>query len=267
IVGDNFRHGAAVDLKLNGDLFTAIHVQRTGSKIITLRVPSNVIQESGQLAVVVRNPGGAESEARELEIHGPEITSFAPSNILAGSSGAAIDIVGENFRRRASVYAGNARVAREHVRFVNAKHLVVTLTGNLNKLLEKPEALQFQVVNPNAAQGVASSNKGLSIVGPEITNASIHPSKDDSSRVSVVIEGAHFHRGATVEVFKLGMGSAQVGKERPATIKKDRLTVLASARKLDGLGNFQVRVVNPGTAPVPSNLFRPRQIEVASNDE
>jgi len=63
------------------------------------------------------------------------------------------------------------------------------------------------------------------------------------------------------------MENAPVGKERPATITKNRLKVLASARKLEGMGSFQVRVVNPGTSPVPSNLFRPRQIEVAGNDQ
>jgi len=123
------------------------------------------------------------------------------------------------------------------------------------------------VVNPNTGDGVASSNKGLSVVGPEITNASVQPCKDDSSRACVVIDGANFHRGATVEFFKLGMENAPVGEERPATITKDRLTVLASARKLEGMGSFKVRVVNPGTSPVPSNLFRPRQIEVAGNDQ
>ncbi|HEY3135482.1 MAG TPA: IPT/TIG domain-containing protein [Blastocatellia bacterium] len=267
IIGDNFRHGAAVDLKLNGDVFTAVHVQRTGSKIITLRVPSNAIQESGQLAVVVRNPGGAQSEPRELEIHGPEITGFTPGEILAGSSDVAIDIVGRSFRRRSRVYAGNARIEQKRVRFVNTRHLVVTFTGEMNRLLEKPDELRFEVVNPNAGDGVASSNKGLSVVGPEITNASVQPCKDDSSRVYVVIDGANFHRGATVEFFKFGMENAPVGKESPATITKNRLKVLASARKLEGMGSFQVRVVNPGTSPVPSNLFRPRQIEVAGNNQ
>lgn len=267
IIGDNFRHGAAVDLRLNGDVLTAVHVQRTGSKIITLRVPSNVIQESGQLAVVVRNPGGAESEPRELEIHGPEITGFAPGEILAGSSDVAIGIVGRSFRRRSRVYAGNARIEQKRVRFINTRRLVVTFTGGLNRLLEKPDELRFQVVNPNAGDGVASSNKGLSVVGPAITNASVQPCKDDSSRVCVVIDGANFHRGATVEFFKLGMENAPVGEERPVTIKKDRLTVLAWARKLEGMGSFKVRVVNPGTSPVPSNLFRPRQIEAAGNDQ
>lgn len=267
ILGENFRPSAAVDLRLNGDVFTAVQVQRTGSKIITLVVPSNAIQESGKMAVVVRNLGGAESEPREIDIHGPEITGFAPGKVLAGSSDVAIDIVGQNFRRRARVYAGNARIEQRQVRFVNAKHLVVTLTGGFNRLLERPVPLQFQVVNPNSGDGVASSNKALSVVGPQITNASIQALKDDSSRVSVVIEGANFSRDATVEFFKLDMENAPVVQERPVTVTKDRVTVLASAKKLEGMGSFRVRVVNPGTAPVPSNLFRPRQPELASNDE
>jgi hypothetical protein len=127
--------------------------------------------------------------------------------------------------------------------------------------------LQFQVVNPNAGDGVPSSSKALSLVRPEITNASIQPVKDDSSRATVVIEGANFRRGATVEFFKTDMEDAPVIQVKPATVTNNKLTVLASGKKLEGIGSFRVRVVNPGTTPVPSNLFRPRRPEVASNDE
>ncbi|MEK6288785.1 MAG: hypothetical protein AABO57_23965 [Acidobacteriota bacterium] len=267
IAGYNFREGAQVELRVGRDVFTAVQVQRLNSKAIKLGVPTHIFQESGDLEVVVRNPDGSASEPRELEVQAPEITTFAPGRIFAGSSQVRIDILGKSFRKNARVYAGNARVENKHVRFRNSSHLTVTLTADLNRLLEKPDTLRFQVVNPNDADGVASTNMGLSIVGPEIADVSIQPVKDDASQVRVVIRGANFRRGATVEFFKLGMEDAPVIQQKPETLKGGRLIVVVPAKKLERMGSFQVRVVNAGTVSVPSAFFRPRQSEVASSDD
>jgi hypothetical protein len=267
ISGYNFREGAQVDLKANGDVFTAVEVQRLGSKAIRLTVPTHIFQESGNLAVTVRNPDGSKSEPRELEVRAPEISAFAQGKVFAGSSDVRIDILGQSFRRHARVYAGNARVENKLVRFRSSSHLTVTLTGDLNRLLEKADTLKFQVVNPNDADGVASTDKGLSIVGPEIAEASIQPAKDDASRVHVIIQGANFRRGAMVEFFKVGMEDAPVIQQKPATLTRDRLIVVVSAKKLERMGSFRVRVVNVGTVPVASAFIQPRWSEVASNDD
>lgn len=266
ISGYNFREGAQVELRVGGDVFTAVQVQRPGSKAIRLRVPTHIFQESGTLAVVVRNPDGSKSEPRELEVRAPEITTFAQGKVFAGSSDIRIEILGQSFRRNARVYAGNARVENKHVRFRDSSHLTVTLTGDLNRLLEKPDLLKFQVVNPNDADGVPSVDKGLSIVGPEITDAAIQTLKDDASQVRVVIQGANFRGGAMVEFFKVGMEDAPVIQRKPATLTTDRLIVVVSAKKLERMGSFRVRVVNAGTVSVASAFFQPRQNDVASND-
>jgi outer membrane protein assembly factor BamB len=267
ISGYNFREGAQVDLKVNGDVFTAVEVQRLGSKAIRLTVPTHIFQESGKLAVVVRNPDGSKSEPRELEVRAPEISAFAQGKVFAGSSDVRIDILGQSFRRHARVYAGNARIENKLVRFRSSSHLTVTLTGDLNRLLEKAATLKFQVVNPNDADGVPSTDKGLSIVGPEIADASIQPSKDDASKVLVVIQGANFRKGAMVEFFKVGMEDAPVIQQKPETLTRDRLIVVVSAKKLERMGGFRVRVVNAGTMPVASVFVQPRWSDVASNDD
>ena len=267
IAGSNFREGAQVELRVNGDVFTAAQVQRIGSKAIKLDVPANVFQESGNLAVIVRNPDGSESESRELDVRAPEITTFAPGKVFAGSSQVRIDILGKSFRRHARVYAGNARVENKHVRFRSSSHLIVTLTGDLNKLLEKPDTLKFQVVNPNDSDGVPSSNKGLSIVGPEISEASIEPVTEDGSQVRVLVRGANFRKDARVEFFKVGMEDAPVIQQKPRTVKRDFLILEVSAKKLERMGSFRVRVVNPGTVSVASAFVRPRQSEVATSDK
>lgn len=265
ISGYNFREGAQVDLKVNGDVFIAVEVQRLGSKAIRLTVPTHIFQESGNLSVVVRNPDGSKSEPRELEVRAPEISAFAQGRVFAGSSDVRIDILGQSFRRHARVYAGNARVENKLVRFRSSSHLTVTLKGDLNRLLEKADTLKFQVVNPNDADGVPSADKGLSIVGPEIADAAIQPAKDDTSQVLVVIQGANFRKGATVEFFKVGMEDAPVIQQKPATLTRDRLIVVVSAKKLERMGSFRVRVINPGS--VASALVRPQPITVGWVDE
>jgi len=267
ISGYNFRQGAQVDLRVGGDVFTAVDVERLGSRAIRLTVPSHIFQESGSLEVVVRNQDGSKSEPQILDIRAPEITNFAQRKVFAGSSGVRIDILGQSFRRNARVYAGNARVENKHVRFRSSTHLTVTLTGELNRLLEKPDVLKFQVVNPNNADGIASVDKGLSIVGPEITDASLNTVTDDPSQIRVAIQGANFRRGAIVEFFKVGMEDAPVIQQKPATITSDRLTVIVSAKKLERMGSFRVRVVNAGTVSVASAFFQPRRNDVASNDD
>jgi Cft2 family RNA processing exonuclease len=91
--------------------------------------------------------------------------------------------------------------------------------------------------------------------------------KDDASQVLVVIQGANFRSGTTVEFFKVGMEDAPVIQQKPTTLTNDRLIVAVSAKKLERMGGFRIRVVNAGTVPVASAFFQPRQSEVASNDE
>lgn len=267
ISGYNFREGSQVELRVGGDVFTAVDAQRRGSTAIWLTVPSHIFQESGSLEVVVRNPDGSKSEPRELEVRAPEITTFAQERVFAGLSEVRIDILGRSFRRNARVYVGNARVENRHVRFRSSSHLTVTLTSDLNRLFEKPDLLKFQVVNPNNADGVPSLDKGLRILGPEITDASIQPMKDDTSNVRVVVQGANFRKGAIVEFFKVGMDDAPVIQQKPAVLSDDRLIVVVSAKKIERLGSFRVRVVNAEALSVASSFFHPRQSELATNDD
>lgn len=267
IAGSNFREGAQVELRVNGEVFTAIQVQRNSSRVLRLTVPTHIVQESGTMAVVVRNPDGSRSDTLALPVSAPQITGFAQRKVYAGSSDVRIDLIGESFRRNARVYAGNARIENKHVRFRSSSRLTVTLTGDLNRLLEKPDLLRFQVVNPNDADGVPSLDKALRIVGPEIADASIQPLVDDTSHVRLVIQGANFRKGAMVEFFKIGMEDAPVIQKKPATLTNSSIVVLVSAKKLDRMGSFRVRVVNPGSVLVASSFFQPRPLDVAAADD
>jgi outer membrane protein assembly factor BamB len=257
ILGDNFREGAEVSI--NNSVVPASQISNLTKKVIKVVVPGDLFQDAGTLKVVVRNSTGVESDPKELDVHAPEIESVAPGKLFAGMSDAQVDIFGKNFRRRARVYVRNAsqafQVPAAQVRFRNNTHIVVTLGGESGSLLVRPDTLRFEVVNRNAADGVQSADHSLEIVGPSVTDALIEPVTDNDSQVRVTIAGANFRRGAVVEFVKDG---ATVLQQTPVKRSGGIVRVIVRAKKLDALGNFQVRVVNPGSSPVPSNPFSPR---------
>jgi len=256
IKGDNFREGAEV--RING--VPSDRVFKVGKKLIKLVVNQALFQDAGKLSVVVRNITGGESDPKELDVHGPEIESLTPGKVFAGVKDARIDIFGKNFRRRARVYVKNGtqalQIARSQIRFRNDQHMVVTLSGESSSLLVKPDTLQFEVVNRNAADGVVSVDHALNVVGPSITDALIEAIKHDDTRLRLTINGENFRAGAVVEFVKDG---AVVLQQTPVKVTETFARVIVRARKIDALGSFQVRVVNPGATPVPSTPFEPHQ--------
>ena len=255
IVGENFREGAQVEI--NGSTVPADRISYVTGKAIKLVVPDALFQEAGKLKVVVRNSSGGESDPQELDVHAPEITSFTPDKLFAGVPNVRVDILGQNFRRRARVYVTNSikalEIPRAQIRFRNSTHIILALGAESNDLLAQPDTLNFEVVNHNNGDGVASAVLSLDVVGPSITDASIKPVKGDDSQLRITIAGANFRRGAVVEFLKDG---ATVLSQSPVKLREDLLTVVVRSKKLTALGTFQVRVVNPGSAPVPSNPSR-----------
>jgi hypothetical protein len=256
--GDNFRSGSQVEM--NGRLIPGDRILHTGRSLIKLVVPSEFFQDSGKLRLIVRNPGGAMSEAMELDVRAPEIQAFTPGKVFAGLPSVRVDIRGQNFRRRARVYVGkgsdlNFRVERRHVRFRNSTHIIVNLNNDLNKLLAQPGKLQFNVVNPNDEDGVSSEKTPLDVVGPTIADAVIESLKDDEKYSRVVIDGENFRKGAMVEFIINDMVFIQ---KAPDKLKNESLSVIVRTKLIEGMGadNFQVRVVNPGD--VQSTPFQPR---------
>jgi hypothetical protein len=225
-------------------------------------VPQEFYREAGKLSVVVQNIGGVPSEASELAVRGPEIERVGSGKVFAATSDVTVTIRGKNFRRGARVYVGNSsgayQVAKRRVRFLNSRRIVVTLDGEFNNLLAQPGALRFSVVNRNGADGVASVDQYLNVVGPSISDVQIKPSLPDGL-LPITIEGANFRKGAIVEFLKDG---AIVRQQSPAVQDETRLYLFVPASKVEALGNFNLRVVNPGN--VASGESKPR-LEVAAN--
>ncbi|HKQ04183.1 MAG TPA: PQQ-binding-like beta-propeller repeat protein [Blastocatellia bacterium] len=267
IRGANFRNGAAVEI--NGQALPASAFHLTGRSLINVRVPQQFTQEAGKLAVTVRNPEGAASDAATIDVHAPQIVSFAQKQVMAGTVKARVDIRGKDFRRGARVYVGNGRdfnlqLARPQVRFRDRTHLVITLKDELKKLLEQPGQLEFNVVNPNSGDGVTSQKAALNVVGPVVAGVQFEALAENARQVRLVIAGANFRRGALVEFVK---GDAVVRQAMPESLRADRATVVISSRVLEALGDYTLRVVNPGQ--VASAPYRPdgSAAVAGSNDE
>jgi outer membrane protein assembly factor BamB len=264
IVGENFRPGATVALTLNDHKSVPDSVKVKNKKLIRVLVKSRLFQEAGTMKVVVRNAAGGTSEPGELPIHAPEILSFEPGKVLAGLSDVDVTLRGTNFRKRARVFVGNqdnaVRVDHKLVRFRGSRRIVVSLTQDLNSLLTSPGEVKFTVVNPNDSDGVPSAPKSLGIVGPTISEASVH-ARDDGMR-RIVIVGDNFRKGAVVEFLVDGMVVRQQAPDKAST---DRISLQISRKKLEGMGNYEIRVVNPSN--VASDPVSPRQEIAAAVDE
>ncbi len=265
IKGQNFRNGSQVEI--NGQPLPESAIRRTNRSSIKVVVPKSLFQDAGKLIVAVRNAEGSVSEAGEINVHAPQIVRFGQAKVMAGITSTRIDIRGQNFRRGARVYIGNGSdmnvlLGRRQIRFRNSTHIAVTLKGELNKLLAQPGTLQFNVVNPNDGDGVSSKKTALDVVGPNISNAQIETVQNDDRARLIVIEGANFRKGAMIEFVK---GDAVIRQQSPESMTGDRLTITVRARTIDAMGNFRVRVVNPGN--VASTAFQPQQGELVSSNE
>ncbi|HXG91917.1 MAG TPA: IPT/TIG domain-containing protein [Blastocatellia bacterium] len=263
IRGENLRSDSQVTI---GDrVIPDSRVHYINRSLLRVDVPRELYQDAGKLAVTVRDSVGNASAPAELEVRGPEIQTIAPGKLYAGESRATVVIRGQNFRRRARVYVGNAsaayRVAPRRVRFINSRRIIVTLDGELAKLLAQAGELRFKVVNPNSEDGVPSADKPLSVVAPAINDSEIC-AQGGEPYVTIAIDGANFRRGAIVEFIK---GGAVVRQQTPVSVTENQLLVTIESRKVEALGSFSLRVVNPGS--VASDAAQPRlNVAAASND-
>ncbi|HWP42410.1 MAG TPA: IPT/TIG domain-containing protein, partial [Blastocatellia bacterium] len=262
VIGENFRQGAVVEI--NGRAVPPGRVIRQTGSLIRVSVPGRFFRNAGPLAVVVRNPeGGGASEPKELRALAPVIAGFQPEQVLAGLSDVRVDIRGENFLNKPSVFVGDGtrafKIEKQRVRFRSDTRIVVTLTGELNELLKQPGQLRFQVVNRNEADGVPSEEKSLEVAGPRIAEAVIKPVEEDDKLVRLVVSGENFRKGAVVEFVKSG---TVVRRQAAGRVRADKISITFRAKKLDALGVFEVRVVNPGD--VLSNGIQPDLAPVAA---
>ncbi|HXG64342.1 MAG TPA: IPT/TIG domain-containing protein, partial [Blastocatellia bacterium] len=249
--GENFRQGAQVAVK--GEVLPAERVTRISSSAIKVSVPGRMTQEAGTIPVIVRNKEGGESEPKSFDALPPKITGFDPAQTLAGVADVKIGIQGEHFRKRAKVFVGDTRIPRKRVRFRSNKRIVVILKGSFNELLKQPGQLQFRVVNPNNGSGVSSAPQEFKVAGPEVTEAVIKPLKEDETRVKIIISGQNFRNRTTVEFLKAG---DVVRQQEPESVTATRLTLTLRAKRVEALGSFEIRAVNPGE--VRSNAIAPR---------
>ena len=255
VKGRNFREGARV--LVNGSAVKISDVKRISAEKLRVEVPGNLNQDAGSVPVVVRNPDKAESAPVTFNAAAPEITAVNPTQLIAGESNVGLEILGQNFRGKATIAIGQngatpVEIDTKFVRFVSKHKVVVKLRGKLNELISQPGTLSIQVVNPNKTTGVPSAVQTVTVAAPQITAASIKAEKAAPGADQITITGNSFREGAVVDFLQNG----QVVLERaPDVTKPDRLEVSIKKGKITALGQFQVEVINPGK--IPSNAVTP----------
>lgn len=254
ITGSNFREGAHV--LLDGEATASWRVTRVSGSRIRVLVSRTLTQRARQLEVVVVNPEGSKSDPKSVELHAPSIEGVSPSPLLAGSKDVAVYLNGSFFRGRTRVVitdqTGQTFQAKaSKVRFRSAVRVRLFITGKLNDLISRPGAFDIQVVNPNNDEGIPSEKRRIDVAGPLIETASLEAVEGDESRRRLVIVGKHFRRGAEIEFLK---DDSVVRRQPPNKSRAERLVALIETRKVEALGIFSIRVVNPGE--VKSRVFR-----------
>src|SRR5262249_45958081 len=136
---------------------------------------------------------------------------------------------------------------------------IVTFTSRLKSILAKPGVVRVQVVNPNDIDGVSSEVISLDVVGPQIKTASANGIESDAANVRLLLQGENFRRGAVVEFIKAG---EVVSQQAPVNVRGNRISIVIPARKIEALGSFDVRVINPGD--IRSNPMTVQRNEIAS---
>jgi len=257
IVGENFRPGARV--KINERMIASGNIKLSNENVIRLRVPARFAQRVGTMNVTVVNPGGVESNQKGLNAVAPSIQTVDPGLLLAGQKEVKVGIRGANFRRGSNVKIRGSggqsfQVNQQRVRFVSSTRIIVKLGGKLNSLLAQPGDLNLQVINPNESGGIPSAEHLLKVAGPEVSEALIKPVPGEGDRNRIVITGKNFRDGAVVEFIK---SDVVVRQQAPVKMLADRLVVVLSAKKISGLGRFQLRITNPGD--IRSNTVQPQE--------
>jgi len=250
VKGQNFRNDAS--LRIGNASLDSSHLKVVNRGLIKAVIPASIVDTAGTLSVVVVNGDGSASNSVNLDSLAPGITAVEPGQIIAGPADSRVAITGTNFRRHLGVKVGktgdNQRSVPVH--FVSDSRLVVVLNGTL---VSQPGSLTFQVVNPGKGAGIPSTTKDVQLVGPNITDAQLGSVSAKTPDVTLTITGSSFAPGARVQFLKDG----QIELERtPDKIKESKITLDVRASKLIGLGDYNVRVVNPGE--IPSNQFQPR---------
>jgi len=253
ITGENFRPGARVKIsgqKIGDKLIPSAHIIFLGDKQIKLRVPGRYSASIGDLSVSVVNPGTRESNVKGLTVVGPEVSEALIQPARGDGSRRQVVIKGKNFLPGAVVEVVTRGIDSPHRRTVPFKffpdRIVIVLPASVVSGIVQL-AREFRVANPgNIRSGSVKPDDDDTPGdnnGPAITAAVIERVAGDATRRRIVITGRNFRSGTMIEFIKSGAVS---DRKPPATVTSTRLEVFVSESTLVDLGQFQLRVSNPG---------------------
>jgi polyisoprenoid-binding protein YceI len=233
---------------LSTDFFSTSRLRAT--------VPTNLLQVTGTVPVLVESPNGLRSAPRQFAIRlpAPVIRSLVPSSVPAGSGPTPIIVEGTDFQAGAVVVVQGTDLATTGP----GNRLTATVPANL---LTVASTLAVTVRNPDGQSAVAVN---LTVTGtapgPQITSLTPPGVQSGSSAFVLTVNGAGFQTGSTVlwgtAALPTTFGSAT---QLTAQVTADRVaapgSVAVTVRNPDGRASAAVAfVISTLPAPVLSSL-------------
>jgi hypothetical protein len=246
VTGFNFTPSSSVSW--NGLSVIALFVN---TNTLTAQVPAVLIQNAGtaNITVTTPTPGGGTTQALTFVINPtisptPQISSTSPSNVLAGSGGFALTIIGTNFVVSSVVNVGNVALQTS---FLSPTLLQATIPANS---VISAGTLNLTVVNPaSPAPGGGSSNVYPFAVNnpfPGITSLSPTSVQAGATTTTIVtITGTGFVPSSVILI----NGVPRTTVATSAT----QVSVTLNAADLATGGIDQLQVVNPAPGGGTSN--------------
>lgn len=242
--------GPAFTLTLDGTNFTASSVVKwNGSdRVTTLVNPTRLtaqitaadIQSGGTFPVFVNNPGsvGASSQTLNFNVNNPQpqITTIAPSSVIAGAAAFTLTVNGTGFVPGSVVrFNGDLPANEKTPVFVSNTQLTVGITA---ADIAAAGTFPITVFNPLPAGGVSSAvNLAVNNPAPTITSLAPATVTSGSADFALIVNGTNFNTASVVKIS---------GFARTTTfVSSTQLSTQITAAEVAAAGSLSVSVLNP----------------------
>jgi len=241
VTGMNFTATATV--QVNGSPVPTVF---NSTSSLTASVPAGAIIAAGMLPITVLSPspGGATSNAVPLQVINPVpvLSSLSPPNVLVGSAGLNLTVVGMNFVNGASVQVNSTTLMPFSLSSIS---LTVALPASL---LAASGSLSITVSNPPPGGGTSNA-LSLPILNPVPMLSSLSQTSVlvGTAGLNLTVIGMNFVTGASVQVNGTVLS--------PSSVSATSLTIAVPASLLSTVGSLSIAVSNPAPGGGLSNVL------------
>ncbi len=173
VTGTNFISGSVIAVNVVGTDtgFTQLPTTVAGSTSATASIPASFLNAARQLAIVVIQPGGSQSNSVTFTVQAPAITTVTPSTLTARTTPTLMTVTGSGFLSSGSAAPAQSTVlvsgSPVTTTFVSSTSLTASVT------LSTAGTIPFQVQNP---AGATSNTVNVTVLAaPAITSVTPNP--------------------------------------------------------------------------------------------